>query len=123
MNKIFMFFFSIFIIYGCAAINERSKKRDLQSQIIRSINKKTSHLAKCAKKHDIYQQFALDRVRVELQVKINSKGQIDTFQLDNKPYSEKFVDCMFNIVDLIVFPALKENEVISLTQPIIFTQN
>ena len=122
MNKLLILCISLVSIIGCSAIKERSKKRDLQSQIIRALNKKTPLLAKCAKKHDIYKQFGLDRVRVELQLKINYKGQIDTFQLDKKPYTEKFVDCMFSIVDIIVFPALKKDEAVELIQPIIFTK-
>lgn len=107
---------------ACSSIKERSKKRELQSKIIRALNSKIGSFAECAKKHDIYNDFKLDRVRVELQVKINSKGQVDMFQLDNKPYSEEFIDCLFKTVDIIIFPALDKDEAIELVQPMIFTK-
>lgn len=123
MNKIIMSFVLITLVSGCSAIKERSKKRDLQSKIIRALNAKVERFSSCAKTHDIYKAFNLERVRVELQLKINSKGQVDMFQLDNKAYSEQFIDCLFKTVDIIIFPSLNKGEVIELTQPMIFTKN
>lgn len=122
MNKIIMSLLILATTFGCASIKERSKKRDLQSKIIRALNAKVDRFAGCAKKHDIYKAFNRERVRVEIQLKINSKGQVDMFQLDNKAYSEAFVDCLFKTVDIIIFPALNKDEVIELTQPMIFTK-
>lgn len=123
MNKIIMCLVILIITLGCSSIKERSKKRDLQSKIIRSLNSKIQNFSNCAKKHNIYDAFKQDRVRVELQLKINNKGQVDMFQLDNKAYSEQFVDCLFKTVDIIIFPALDKGEAIELTQPMIFTKN
>ena len=107
---------------ACSSIKERSKQRDLQSQILRALNAKMDNFANCAHKHHLYDDLGLARVRVEIQLRIDSKGQVDLFQLDNKKYSEKFADCLFNVVDNIVFPALNKDEVIELSQPIIFTK-
>tara|TARA_Y100000385_G_scaffold287149_1_gene350713 strand:+ start:1749 stop:2120 length:372 start_codon:yes stop_codon:yes gene_type:complete len=122
MNKIILSLLIFNVTLGCSSIKERSKKRDLQSKIIRALNAKVDRFAGCAQKHDIYKALKMERVRVELQLKINSKGQVDMFQLDNKPYSEAFIDCLFKTVDIIIFPALKKDEVIELTQPMIFTK-
>lgn len=123
MNKIIMSLVIITMALGCSSIKERSKKRDLQSKIIRALTAQVDHFAGCAKKHDIYTFFNRDRVRVELQLKINDKGQVDMFHLDNKGYSEAFVDCLFKTIDIIIFPALDKDEVIELTQPMIFTKS
>lgn len=123
MNKIIILILSLIFVISCASIKERSKKRELQSQIIRALNSKISSFSSCALKHDIYGQFKQNRVRVELQLKLNNKGQVEMFQLDNKPYNEKFIDCLFKTVDIIIFPALDKGEAIELTQPIIFSKN
>jgi hypothetical protein len=121
MNKIITVL-SLLILTSCSTIKERSNKRDLQSKTIRALNTKISDFSACAKKHDIYKKFNSNRIRVELQLKLNNKGQVEMFQLDNKPYDEKFIDCIFKTVDIIIFPALRKDEAIELVQPMIFTK-
>lgn len=111
------------LILGCSTFKERNKKRELQSEILRALNTKTSDLGSCAKKFKLYDHFQSENIRIELNLTINAKGQVEKFQLDDQKYPDKFVDCMFNVVDLIAFPHLNKDEVIELTQPMIFRKN
>lgn len=122
MNKIILNTIIFLVFTSCSTLQERTKKRELQSKIIRALNSKIADFSNCAAKNDIYTKFNAQRVRVELQLKLNSKGQVEMFQLDNKSYDEKFVDCIFKTIDIIIFPALGKDEAIELTQPMIFTK-
>ena len=121
--KIISQFILFLTLSSCSMFKERDKKRDLQSQIIRSLNSKISDFSKCAKATDIYSKFENNRVRVELNLVLDHKGQLENFQLDNKAYPDLFVECLFKTIDLIVFPALEKGEKIELHQPMIFTKN
>jgi hypothetical protein len=121
--KLFSLGFCVVLLSSCSNVQTRNKERELQTQIIHALNQKVADFGVCAKKHELYNLFNSQRIRIELQLRINHQGQMDSFQLDNKPYPEKFVDCMFNVADLIIFPALDKGEVVELTQPIIFTNN
>jgi hypothetical protein len=122
MNKL-LFLLLSFLISSCSTFKERDKKRELQSEIIRALTTKTEDLGQCAKKFNLYDNFNTESIRVELNLTLNAKGQVEKFQLDEQNYPEKFADCMFNVVDLIAFPSLKKDEVIELTQPMIFRKN
>ncbi len=122
MKKVLSLIILIFISTSCSTIKERNKKRSLQSETIRSLTAKNVTFGKCAKAADIFGHFKKERIRVELQLTLNEKGQIDKFQLDDKNYPNAFVDCLFQTVDLIIFPKLGANEVIQLNQPMIFSK-
>ena len=107
---------------SCSTIVERNKKRALQSDIIRSLNSQNKTFSRCAKATNIFDHFKKERVRVEIQLTLNAKGQIDKFQLDDQNYPNDFVDCLFQTVDLIIFPKLESNEIIELNQPMIFSK-
>lgn len=111
-----------FSLISCSTFKERDKKREIQSNILRALNAKVSDFSKCAKATDIFSVLNNKRVRVELNLTLNHKGQVENFQLDNKQYPDKFVECLFETIDLIIFPALEPNEIIQLTQPMIFSE-
>tara|TARA_B100001971_G_scaffold215195_1_gene260176 strand:- start:1380 stop:1742 length:363 start_codon:yes stop_codon:yes gene_type:complete len=111
---------TLLFITSCANIEERDKKRDLQSKIIRLISEKNKRYAACARENNIFKVTGKNRVKVDMQLTLNSDGKINKFEIINNMFADKFVDCMFNVTDLIAFPKLSENEVIELTQPFIF---
>jgi superfamily I DNA and RNA helicase len=113
---------ALFSSLSCGSFKERTQERELQSKMIRALNEKTPQFASCAKEHDLFERLKEERIRVELILDINSKGQVDRFQIDNQDYPNSFVDCMFKIADMISFPELKRGEVVHLTQPFIFTR-
>ncbi|MEX0798751.1 MAG: hypothetical protein WD025_04875 [Bacteriovoracaceae bacterium] len=109
-------------LISCGSLRQRNKERDLQSKMIRALNARTPQFAQCAKQHDLFALFGKDRVRVELVLDINARGQVENFQIDDKKYPNSFVDCMFEVADLIPFPRLNKNEMAQLTQPFIFSK-
>lgn len=121
--KIFNYILLILLISSCSLFEQRDKKRDIQSQILRSLNAKVPDFSKCANATEIFKKFDNKRVRVELNLTLNSKGQVENFQLDNKQYPDLFVECLFKTIDLIGFPKLEKDEVIELTQPMIFKKD
>ena len=124
MRKLFLFFILLLLAFtsSCSTIKERNKKREIQSKIIRALNSKIKGYSKCAKSNDIYTSLGKDRIRVELQLLINHKGQVEKFQVDDKKYPDQFVECLFKIVDLIIFPALDKDTEANINQPMIFTK-
>lgn len=119
--KIIIHTLFLFCFFSCSSFKERDKKRDIQSNILRALNAKVTDFSKCAKVTDIFSILKQNRVRVELNLTLNNKGQVENFQLDNKQYPDKFVECLFQTIDLIIFPALEPSEVIQLIQPMIFS--
>ncbi|MCO4755112.1 MAG: hypothetical protein KC478_11565 [Bacteriovoracaceae bacterium] len=113
---------ALLFLVSCSTFHKRDKERDLQSQMLRALNDKSVDFATCAKKHGLFEKLGSDRIRVELILDINSKGQVEKFQIDNQSYSNEFVDCMFSVADLIAFPKLKKGEMVNLTQPFIFSR-
>ena len=113
---------ALLFLVSCSTFQERNKERDLQSKMLRALNDKSAEFASCAKKHKLFTKLGNDRIRVELILDINSKGQVEKFQIDNQSYSNEFVDCMFGVADLIAFPKLEKGEMVNLTQPFIFSR-
>ena len=110
----------LILTISCANIEERNKKRDLQNKILDLISSQNKRYAGCAKNNNIFKNINNDRVKVDMQISINSDGQINKFQILDNQFSDQFSDCMFQVTDLIDFPSLEENEVIQLTQPFVF---
>jgi len=111
-----------FILISCANIEERNKKRDLQSKILRLLASENKRFAKCATNYNIFSTTGKTRVKVDMQITLNSDGQVNKFEILNNIYSDKFSDCMFKVTDLIDFPRLEENEVVELVQPFVFSK-
>lgn len=109
-------------VTSCSSFKERDKERTLQSKMIRALNEKTENFAGCAKNHNLFKALKQDRVRVEMDLSIGSAGKVEKFQIDNKPYPNTFVDCMFETAESISFPKLNKGETVQLTQPFIFNR-
>ena len=107
---------------SCAVFNKRDKQRAIQSEIISSLTTKNSDFAQCAKENKLFKLFKTKRIRTVLSLTLNERGQIDSFKLDKKKYPDSFSECVFNIVDLISFPKLNENQQIEFDQPFIFSK-
>lgn len=110
----------LLFITSCANLEERDKKRELQSKIIRLISEQNKRYAACARDNNIFKVTGKERVKVDMLLTLNADGKINKFEIANNMFADKFVDCMFNVTDLIAFPKLSENEIIELSQPFIF---
>ncbi len=119
MKNLLLILVSLCII-SCAQFENRKKERELQTQILNKLNEKTSLFSQCTKKAKIFDLFKNERIRVVLNISINSNGEVEKFKLDNKNYPEDYSMCMYNIVDLISFPKIDKHELIVLKQPFIF---
>ncbi|MFT6630947.1 MAG: hypothetical protein ACJAS4_000891 [Bacteriovoracaceae bacterium] len=111
-----------FSLISCSIFPQRVRERKIQSEIISKISVKAPNLSNCASDHKIFAHFKEDRIRVVLSISINNKGLVEKFKLDDKPYNEDFVECMFKVIDLISFPKIKNHELIELEQPFIFSK-
>jgi len=100
----------------------RDRQRKIQTEIISKIKGNSERLSSCAKDAKLFEIFKKDRVRVVLHISINNKSQIEKFQLDDQQYPEKFSECMFKVVDLINYSKIKDNELVELEQPFIFSK-
>lgn len=110
------------LLTSCSSIEGRNEERQLQSEVIRTLNEQTPHFAKCAKNNGLFDQLSRSRIRIELKLQINDRGQVDSFQTDSQDYPKPFVDCMFDIVDRTEFPKLDLGETLELVQPFVFKQ-
>ncbi|MBD65006.1 MAG: hypothetical protein CME62_07350 [Halobacteriovoraceae bacterium] len=111
------------MLNSCAFIYSGSKDREIQTQLHQILAEKSSDFAKCAKSSEIFEHFKSQRVTTTLFLDINPQGQLDKFKLDDKEYPDSFVNCVFDIVELLEFPRFDEQEVIELEQPFAFTEN
>ena len=118
MIKIIFFFFLV----SCALVPQRDRERKIQTQIISSLSQQSGELAKCVKSSNLFEKFNTNRLRLTLYLTINSDGLINKFKLDEKPYPTVFSECVFNKIDKISYADIKENELIELEQPFIFSK-
>ena len=105
---------------SCSLVIANKEHRELQTKIIQKISDKSSQFQKCAQKHKIHEHFKRNRVKTSMILTINHKGLVDKFRLDEKLYPEKFANCMFKVVDIIIFPKFKEGDLVNITQPFTF---
>lgn len=113
---------ALLLLVSCSTFEKRDQARDLQSKMLRALNEKSPEFANCAKESDLFRALGNDRIRVVLDLDINAKGQVEKFKIDNQQYPRKFVDCMFAVADIIIFPKLESDQVVELTQPFIFSK-
>lgn len=123
MNNLIKLLILNFLLFGCANIQERDKSRQIQTEILTKITDNISKYSQCAQDNNIFEHFKSERVRVELNIMLNHFGQIERFQADRKDYPEKFMDCIYNILDKTKFPKLEEGEAVQFTQPFIFRKD
>lgn len=112
---------TFFSLSACSFIEKRSETRDIQTKIVGKLNENAPKLSDCAKKHNLFGSFDQKRVRVVLDITLNENGQIQKFKLDEKLYPDNFANCIFKVVDLIIFPKPEEGKIIELEQPFIFS--
>ena len=98
------------------------RERVIQTEILQKISSKAPQLAECAKNNELFKQFDSDRVRVVMNIAINSEKQVERFKLDRQDYPEPFVNCAFQIIDLISYPKIENHEVLEVEQPFIFSK-
>ena len=98
------------------------RERVIQTEILQKLSLKAPQLAECAKKNELFEKFGVDRVRVVMQLSINSERQVERFKLDRTDYPESFVDCAFQVVDLISYPKIENHELLEVQQPFIFSK-
>jgi hypothetical protein len=114
---------SLVFLSSCSVVKERNKTRELQSEILREIKANNMAFSRCAKDTKIFDHFEQDRVRVELKIMLNHKGEIERFQTDEKKYPEAFLDCVYKILDKTKFPKLAQGEAVQFTQPFLFRRD
>lgn len=112
----------LLLVSGCSALQQRDRTRTLQTQVIRVINDDAEKYAQCAKAHQLFNHTQEKKVRLEVEVKINSLGQIEEFKTDTTKFSNEFLNCIYTVLDKAKFPKLEENEVVHFKQPFIFSE-
>lgn len=122
MNRLFFLLLIGIFFTSCAFMRESGEHRSLQTEILNKITSKSSEFAVCAKNGKIYQKLGRSRVRVVLHINIDSHGVLEKFQLDDKEYPSEFADCVFQTLELISFPSNKENKLVDIEQPFIFSK-
>lgn len=110
------------VLSSCSLYKERQRERKIQTEIIARINEQAKKFSSCTEQSELFQKLDAKRVRVVLNLSINANGQIEKYHLDNKKYPQDFADCMYKVLDLISFPKIKEQELIVLEQPFIFSK-
>lgn len=118
----FIYIFFIISLIACANLEQRNRERAIQSRILDKISEQNHAYASCAKKHKIFDQLKKDRIRIDMSLTLNHEGKINKFEILNQSLPETFIDCMFKVTDLIIFPSLEDDEVIELSQPFIFNR-
>lgn len=122
MNKLVVLTLVSFVISSCAFMRESGEHRHLQTEILNKITSQNSNFASCAENSNIYKALGVDRVRVVLLLNISKNGELEKFQLDDQEYPTEFADCIFQTLELISFPANKENKLVEIEQPFIFSK-
>lgn len=108
------------LVTACSSLEERQRSRSLQTEVIRTINSQGPAYAQCAKDHNLFKDSQADRIRLDVDVKINDEGQIEEFKTDTNQYPNEFLNCIYSVLDKSEFPKLKKGEVIHFKQPFIF---
>lgn len=115
-------FLGLLLFTSCSLIPERSRERQIQTDIIASLTEKSSQFANCVSDNKLFDKFNVKRIRIVLFLSIDSNGQVEKFRLDEQKYPNEFSECMFKVVDTTVFPKIKSHEIIELEQPFIFSK-
>lgn len=110
------------LLYSCTLLPYSSREREIQTDIVVNIREKSPQFAKCIKSNNLFSKFQKERIRLVVFLAIDSKGHIEKFQLDDKKYPNEFSECIFKVVDSVSFPKIKNNELIELEQPFIFSK-
>ena len=113
-------FLLILTFFSSCTLMMNKRERRLQTDIISKINAQAPNLAKCAKSARLFKALDKTRIRVVIDIAIDSNGQIERFKLDEKKYPERYAECIFKVLDIISFPKVEKGEVIELKQPFIF---
>lgn len=98
------------------------RERVIQTEILQKLSQNAPQLAECAKRNKLFEAVGSERVRVVMHLSINSDRQVEKFKLDNPSYPETFVNCAFQVVDLISFPQIENHELLEVEQPFIFSK-
>lgn len=117
------YFVVLFLIIACGLLPERTREREIQTEILSNLTQKSEDFSTCVKKNDLFNKFNTSRIRIVVKFLINSNGQVSQFQLDEKKYPKEFGECIAHTIEQITFPSIKGHEVIELQQPFIFSKN
>lgn len=116
-----MFILSL-VLSSCSLFKQNTADRELQTKIIKNINAKTGQFAKCAKKTKLFKTLGKERVRTVIYLSLNKSGNVETFKLDDQAYPQDFSECVYEVVELIIFPRNKKHDLIEIEQPFIFSK-
>lgn len=109
-------------LVSCSLLPENSRKRKIQTEVVRTLTDRAPELSKCISENDLFEKFQTDRIRILVYLTINSKGQVEKFKLDEQKYPNEFSECIFQKIDSVSYPKIKEHEVLNLEQPFIFSK-
>jgi hypothetical protein len=113
---------SLIALQSCSIIKNNSQERKIQSKIVNTLNSQSPKLSACAKKANVFKVFNQNRIRVVLYLTIDAKGSLRKFKLDDKIYPDEFANCVFQVVDLSIFPKSEKSQHIEIEQPFIFSE-
>ena len=111
----------LFLLTSCSLFMSK-RDRLIQTEILQKLSLKAPQLAECAKRNQLFESLKSKRVRVVMQISINADRQIEKFKMDDPNYPESFVNCAFQIVDLISYPQIENHELLEVEQPFIFSK-
>lgn len=112
----------LFLFISCSLVPNRARERQIQTEILANLTEKSENFSSCVKSNDLFNKLNTKRIRVVLELSIDSNGQVSKFKLDDQKYPNEFSECIFNTVDTIIFPKVKNHEVIELQQPFVFSK-
>ncbi len=115
-------YISLVLILSSCSLFLSKRERVIQTEILQKLAQKGSQLAQCAKENKLFEKYDSDRVRVVMFLSINSEKQLEKFKLDKPDYPEEFVNCAFQVVDLISYPKIENHELLEIEQPFIFSK-
>lgn len=117
----FILYILLFALISCSYTGKRTEKQKIQTEVNQALYDKSEDISKCLKEHQIFKKFKTERLRIDVNMRINDEGKMEKFALENdKNYPTEFVDCLFNTLDQTKFPKLKKGEALELSQPFIF---
>lgn len=109
-------------LQSCSIIKSNSQERKIQSEIVNTLNSQSPKFSSCARKANVFKIFNQNRIRVVLYLTIDAKGTLRKFKLDDKIYPDDFANCVFQVVDLSIFPKSEKDQHIEIEQPFIFSE-
>jgi hypothetical protein len=118
-----IFTLHLIILSSCSLIKNQSQRNTYINHFQKRVSQNLIHIKECTRKH-IPNQIKYEKIKFNLNIKINYLGQVEDINSSDYPLdSKELLACVQSVFLDIQFKELQKNKEVILTQPIIILRN